>query len=589
MRKTKRRIALVFVTVIAMVFTLIPATANADSFVNNGDIITWTRDAWSKYCPIKEIEYTYRGDGTFDMKVYVDMSRYSTTERNAAQYYSLSAYNLDKTRCIALQGGPLPDGDLLSFELIGNVKVKAGERLEIKFELEEDLDVPVEINGPLGNKAESLEVTAPSAPNLFDKMTGYSMVKYESGGKEYRDIYVGLRAKADPKAGTYLWAYNRTEDLISGPFTSRDMRVRIYSDHPGRKRDWTGKTQEWSIFTAKNSDNAKEICEKVESTGAGKVKLPSDGTIEAYMAKNYRVTYSSPRYDQLGITVDANSAYNPAEGADLYHYVTGRGEGTLWKSFSFKDSDRSGSFTLDGLLPGEERSFTVHLFRTSGGLRYDYTDNTYRKVASGAFKAASISAVKLSPKKVKIRVAVPGTQAAAGLSKMYVYKGSKKIKTLYSSGKPDFSFVYKGKSASKSRYKVVSVCSKKTDITKSSSSKKPVSNTYQRPGWISGNLNNITPYATARFVPWKVSYYDGKVKVTGYIANNRIFKLKKFSFRVNVYNPGKKVASKKVTYKNIKHSSIKKVTITIKTKKTPDFVNLGTGFSVTGQKASWGI
>ena len=586
MRKTKRRIALFIVTVIAMVFTLIPAIANADSSVNKGETVTQTYEP-TKANPLQKIEYTDRGDGTFDMKIYLSMSVYTSQQRNAARYYSLSVCSNDGSRWFANEGGPVPSGEVLTFDLATSGKrlpVKAKESFKIKFGLEKDLDVPMS-----GLSFEWRSVSAPSVPDLFDKMTGYSMEEYKSEGKDYQDIYMNLSAKSAPKAGTYLWAYNRTEGKISGPFASRNIRVRIYSDHPSRKCDWTGREQEWILFTAKNADNAKEIYNKTASSGKGKVKLPSDGTIEAYMAKNYRVTYSSPRYDQLGITVDANSAYNPAEGADLYHYVTGRGEGTLWKSFSFPDSDRSGSFTLDGLLPGDERSFTVHLFRTSGGLRYDYTDNTYRKVASGAFKAASISAVKLSPKKVKIRVAVPGTQAAGGMSKMYVYKGSKKIKTLYSSGKTEFSFVYKGKSASASKYKVVAVCSKKTSISKSSPSKKPVSNTYKRPGWISGNLNNITPYATARFVPWKVSYYDGKVKVTGYIANNRIFKLKKFRFNVKVYNAGKTVASKKVTYKNIKHSSIKKVTITIKTKKTPDFVNLSTGFSVTGQKASWGI
>ena len=489
MRKTKRRIALFIVTVIAMVFTLIPAIANADSSVNKGETVTQTYEP-TKANPLQKIEYTDRGDGTFD---------------------------------------------------------------------------------------------------LFDKMTGYSMVKYESGGKKYRDIYMNLSAKSAPKAGTYLWAYNRTEGKISGPFASRNIRVRIYSDHPSRKCDRTGREQEWILFTAKNADNAKEIYNKTASSGKGKVKLQSAGNIEAYMSKTYRVSASSARYDQLKISVDASSGDNPAEGADLYNYVPGKGEGAIMQTLSFPDGDRSASFMLDGLLPGEQKQFTVHLFRTAGGLRYDYMDNTYRTAASGDFKAASISAVKLSPKKVKIKVVVPGTQAAGGMSKMYVYKGSKKIKTLYSSGKAEFSFVYKGKSASASKYKVVAVCSKKTSISKSSPSKKPVSNTYKRPGWISGNLNNITPYATARFVPWKVSYYDGKVKVTGYIANNRIFKLKKFRFNVKVYNAGKTVASKKVTYKNIKHSSIKKVTITIKTKKTPDFVNLGTGFSVTGQKASWGI
>ena len=75
--------------------------------------------------------------------------------------------------------------------------------------------------------------------------------------------------------------------------------------------------------------------------------------------------------------------------------------------------------------------------------------------------------------------------------------------------------------------------------------------------------------------------------MTGYIVNNRMFTLKKYKFKVEAYNDGKKVASKTVTYKNIKKYAYKKVTITMKTKKAPDFVNKGAGWSVTNLVTKW--
>ena len=105
---------------------------------------------------------------------------------------------------------------------------------------------------------------------------------------------------------------------------------------------------------------------------------------------------------------------------------------------------------------------------------------------------------------------------------------------------------------------------------------------------MNSNIDQITPYRTAKFVPWQISYYDKKIKVTGYIVNNRMFKMKKYKFKVYVYNNNKKIATKTVTYKNIKKYAKKKVTITIKTKKKPDFVNYSTGWGTSSISTKWG-
>ena len=49
-----------------------------------------------------------------------------------------------------------------------------------------------------------------------------------------------------------------------------------------------------------------------------------------------------------------------------------------------------------------------------------------------------------------------------------------------------------------------------------------------------------------------------------------------------------KIATKTVTYKNIKKYAKKKVTITIKTKKKPDFVNYSAGWGTSNVSTKWG-
>ena len=53
-----------------------------------------------------------------------------------------------------------------------------------------------------------------------------------------------------------------------------------------------------------------------------------------------------------------------------------------------------------------------------------------------------------------------------------------------------------------------------------------------------------------------MSYYNGKVTVTGYVVNNRIFKLKTYKVKVGVGVDNKIYASTTKTYKNVKDLSL---------------------------------
>lgn len=321
-----------------------------------------------------------------------------------------------------------------------------------------------------------------------------------------------------------------------------------------------------------------------------RVKFDQAAYTKSVAAKDYKFQMGSDRYDQLIGYIDASSySYATAHIVEVYNYSTKNGEGSLFKRYVIKGSNNyQRSFKLTGLKPGTAKHYTVHLIRTdSSGTEYEYIDNQYWTLKSASFKTPSVSGVKFAPKKAKLIINVPSTQAGKGLSTMYVYKGNKKIKTIKSNGKTRITFVYSGSKASASSYKVKAVCAKNTKITKTSKAKKPVASKYKRQGWINPNINAITPYATATFVPWEMSYYNGKVTVTGYVVNNRIFKLKTYKVKVGVGVDNKIYASTTKTYKNVKDSTIKKVKFSFKSKKALDFVNNSPTWSVRTLKSVW--
>ena len=410
-----------------------------------------------------------------------------------------------------------------------------------------------------------------------------------SDGTEYTEVCATFRGTQGPNAGETLYAYNLDDKSIYGSSNSRTVKVWIYRNKINPFNIADQSPRRWMLVSAKDPNTAAQIAE-ASASHAKSLTFDSPAKISLEMEDVYRFSSTSARYDQAAVTVykDRNHNTGYADGVEIYNYVKGEGEADLYQEFSFDSGKDHGKFTLTGLLPGTTRYYTVHTIRYKNKLEYNYWDGYYYTVRTENFKAPGFSAVKMGPKQVKMLIKVPADQRAKGLSTMYVYRGSKKIKTIKSNGKATITFTYSAKKANSYKYKVKAVCAKKTSITKSTSAKKPKSNTYKRPGRLNSNINQITPYATAKFVPWQFSYYDKKIKVTGYIVNNRMFKMKKYKFKVYVYNNNKKIATKTVTYKNIKKYAKKKVTITIKTKKKPDFVNYSTGWGTSNVSTKWG-
>lgn len=583
-RRTIRR--LLIATAFALL--MIPASVSADVV---GKKIT-QKYTPNKQNPLSKIEYTYRSDGKFDMVLTFDIfaAEYAVLHVNDARDYALEIRS--KTQNNQLIGSQIinaPDIRKLNGKLVYDFK--DAQKVPI-VRPEEELSISFKFYSDYYKTFQPRTVRAPEAPNpnLLEGMTGYGQVeKMAPDGTEYTEVYATFRGTQGPDAGEKLWAYNLDDQKIYGSSSSRTVKIWIYRNKIDPFDIADQKSHRWMLVSAKDKYTAAGIAE-ANASKATSLAFDSPANIKSEMEDIYRFSSTSARYDQAAVTVykDRNHNTGYADGVEIYNYVKGEGEADLYQEFSFDSGKDHGKFTLTGLLPGTTRYYTVHTIRYKNKLEYNYWDGYYYTVRTENFKAPGFSAVKMGPKQVKMLIKVPADQRAKGLSTMYVYRGSKKIKTIKSNGKATITFTYSAKKANSYKYKVKAVCAKKTSINKSTSAKKPKSNTYKRSGRLNSNIDQITPYATAKFVPWQVTYYDKKIKVTGYVVNNRMFKLKKYKFKVYVYNNNKKIATKTVTYKNIKKYAKKKVTITIKTKKKPDFVNYSAGWGTSNVSTKWG-
>ena len=604
MNTVQRRFVVSLITIIALVFTMIPTIGiQRAEAASAGSSVVQHITATTQF-PIKKIEYAYNGDNTFNMKLTLDFTVYQGTTMDLEQLNDSEIYISSSDRSIAAMNVNLDTSDdEMTIDLVkqGAKTVKAGESYYIKIYLFHSAqDAAYAGYDDFENKYFTAptvaDVTDPDVTkDIFQSIERYTLKESLSDTKEeYEDIFVEFKAQVKSGTGNYLYAFNKNDNGlygVSSATNSDTVSALIYRNLSSNPIDFTGKKSNWVLIAAPDKDTAKAKIGSIISNGNGKnLSLPAASTIKGRVPTEYRVTQTSSRYDQMKVTVDvSDNPFNTVDTIEVYNYNKGVGEGSLYKTLTPSESgaNRSASFTVTGLLPATTKYYSVHLIRDMNGMQYAYADGRYHAPKSASFAKASLSSVKLKPKKAKIVVKVPSTQAASGLTTMYVYKGNTKIKTLESNGKTTLSFTYNAKKASSSKYKVVSVCKKKTSIKTTSNTQVPASNTYTQIKKLPSNLNNITPYATARFVPCSVNYYNGKVKVTGYIVNNRIFKLKKAKVKVTVKNSGTTIGSKTVTYKNIKRSSKKKVTITFKTKKYPDFRNLTTNINQSTYSCKW--
>ena len=480
-RRTIRR--LLIATAFALL--MIPASVSAD-VVGKKITENYTPDREN---PLSKIEYTYRSDGKFDMVLTFDIfaAKYAVYHVDNARDYVLEVSQ--NNQLIGSQIINAPDIRKLNGKLVYDFKnaqkvpvVQPEEELSISFEFFSDYKSKQYAN--YGSNFQPRTVWAPEAeapnPNLLEGMTGYGQVeKVHPNGTEYTEMYATFYGTQGPDAGEKLWAYNLDNKSIYGSSNSRTVKVWIYRNKIDEFNIADQNSRRWMLVSAKDKDTAASIAE-ASASKATSLAFDSPAKISLEMEDVYRFGSTSTRYDQATVAVykDKNNNTGYANGVEIYNYVKGKGEADLYQEFSFDSGKDHGKFNLTGLLPGTTRYYTVHTIRYNNNLEYNYWDGYYYTVRTENFKAPGFSAVKMGPKQVKMLIKVPEDQRAKGLSTMYVYRGSKKIKTIKSNGKATITFTYSAKKANSYKYKVKAVCAKKTSITKSTSAKKPKSNTY---------------------------------------------------------------------------------------------------------------
>lgn len=138
---------------------------------------------------------------------------------------------------------------------------------------------------------------------------------------------------------------------------------------------------------------------------------------------------------------------------------------------------------------------------------YDYTMK----------KAPKIEVTKMSADQVGIQVDVNnGGAGVRGVSKIYVYKGSKKIKTFTSSAKDLYTFTYKAKGAGSAKYKAKVVMKANKKDAKTSKEVSPVKNIWKQK--VSKKLSDYES-DDIELVIESLSYSGNTLVVKGYTVN----------------------------------------------------------------------
>ena len=207
--------------------------------------------------------------------------------------------------------------------------------------------------------------------------------------------------------------------------------------------------------------------------------------------------------------------------------------------------------------------------------------------ATTAWRTVNASSIKLAKPTLSVTKIAAGSaglswDAVKGATGYKVYKGKKLVKTL---GAGKTKYVYKKKKAGTAKYSVSAVIKSagKTYEGPKSKAKKGKANFRKYSG--SKNYNSVK-YGVAPFSIIKIELSGNTYTITGYVLNNRMFKMLKYKkLEITLFCDGKKVAHKK--WKNLKVNckdyASKKLVLKIKGKGGKDFRN-ATG---TTYNASW--
>ena len=191
-------------------------------------------------------------------------------------------------------------------------------------------------------------------------------------------------------------------------------------------------------------------------------------------------------------------------------------------------------------------------------------------------KAPKIDVTKMSADQVGIQVDVNnGGADTKGASKIYVYKGSKKIKTITSKATDIYTFTYKEKGAGSAKYKVkVEMTKNKTDA-KTSKLVSPKANVYSVK--VSTKLSDYEQNDML-FVTKSLSYSGNTLIVKGYTVNTMGVDLA-FPIYTRASYPGKMLFEYETPENKVIKKGIHKYTFKVKNVPVVDLRHCGINFA----------
>ena len=187
-------------------------------------------------------------------------------------------------------------------------------------------------------------------------------------------------------------------------------------------------------------------------------------------------------------------------------------------------------------------------------------------------KEPKIEVTKMSADQAGIQVDVNnGGAKVRGVSKIYVYKGSKKIKTFTSAATSKYTFTYKAKGAGSAKYKAkVEMIENKNDA-KTSKAVSPKANTYSLK--VSTKLSDYEE-DEIKFVTQSLSYSGNTIIVKGYTVNTMGADLA-YPFYTYASCPGKLIYQYRSPANKVIKKGIHKYTFKVKNVSVVDLRHCG--------------
>ena len=187
-------------------------------------------------------------------------------------------------------------------------------------------------------------------------------------------------------------------------------------------------------------------------------------------------------------------------------------------------------------------------------------------------KEPKIEVTKMSADQAGIQVDVNnGGAGVRGVSKIYVYKGSKKIKTFTSAATSKYTFTYKAKGAGSAKYKAkVEMIENKNDA-KTSKAVSPKANTYSLK--VSTKLSDYEE-DEIKFVTQSLSYSGNTIIVKGYTVNTMGADLA-YPFYTYASCPGKLIYQYRSPANKVIKKGIHKYTFKVKNVSVVDLRHCG--------------